>query len=260
MRIDAIMKKLIWLKKLVTPLIINNISGRIIKSIYKDTGIPFRGIKIYIPDTISPEIAAMLYWEAYESAEIRFVNKYLNPKTDVIEIGSSIGGVSCQIGKRLDKDSKLICVEANPTLIETLNRNLKINNISATIVNKAIGQDELIHFQVSENNLISHERKRIPTTDLESRILKLETIQLSKLLNENNITVYNLVCDIEGAEINLILEEPEAFKNIQSIIIELHTTQYNNKIYQVPDLVNLIHALDFRTVDVYGNVYFFKKI
>lgn len=237
---------------------INRISGSIIRSVYNGN-IPFRKTKIYVSDSLSPMISAMLFFENYESAEIRFVNKYLDPKLDVIEIGSSIGGVSCQIGKKLNNYAKLVCVEANTKLIDNLKKNIHTNHISAIVVNKAIGREKHINFEISDNNLISHEKHNNNTLGSKSETLELETISLQKLLDDYHLTTCSLVCDIEGAEINLLIEEPEVFKNIRSIIIELHTANFNNKSYEILDLVKLIQSLDFHEVDNYGNVYYFVK-
>ena len=71
-------------------------------------------------DTSSPRIAASskaaLFWRLYESAEIRYVNRWLSPDLDVVELGSSIGVVSSHIRRRLKPDRRLICVECDGEL------------------------------------------------------------------------------------------------------------------------------------------------
>ena len=89
---------------------------------------------------ISPSIKASLFWGLYESAEIRLVQRYLRPDLDVVELGSSLGVVACHIRRILSPDRRLVCVEADssllPILTSTLQRNACAGNL--TIVAGAI--------------------------------------------------------------------------------------------------------------------------
>tara|TARA_R110002124_G_scaffold148665_1_gene314327 strand:- start:1092 stop:1709 length:618 start_codon:yes stop_codon:yes gene_type:complete len=201
----------------------------------------------------------MLFFKAYESAEIRFIHQYLNPNLPVIELGSSLGGVSCQIGLILPKNATFLCVEANPSLISTLKQNLTVNNVNSIVINKAIGNGSNILFEQSENNLVGQASVK-NHSDKKSNKIEVSTISLVQLCREYHITDFNFVCDIEGAEIQILLDEPEAFVHIQHFIIELHETFKDGFTYSVKDLVSLINKLSFETIDSYGNVFYFKKI
>jgi FkbM family methyltransferase len=251
----------IFLKKLISKILINKLSGTVLASFYKK-GLPFRGTIIKVPETVSPAITAMLFWRAYESAEIRFVNKYLDVDTSVIEIGGSIGGVSCQIGKKLNHNTKLICIEANPSLISALNYNLSTNNIRASVINKAIGKDTSIEFQISGNNLVGHAKSSDlnAVNDITIQNIQIATITLDDILSHHDLSRFNLVCDIEGAEIVILKESVSALKRANLMIFELHTTEYENTDYSVKDLVDIVEQLGFKTIDSYGNVYVFKNL
>src|SRR2546423_14009346 len=66
---------------------------------------------------IAPRVKASLFWGFYESAEIRFVRQYLRRDCDAVELGSSLGVVSCNVRRRLMPRRRLVCVEANPRLL-----------------------------------------------------------------------------------------------------------------------------------------------
>ena len=75
-----------------------------IKGIFGDSlpDIRWRGFRFIVTrDGISDRNRAMIFWGFYESAEIRLIEKYFDGKTDVIELGSSMGIVSTHIAKKL---------------------------------------------------------------------------------------------------------------------------------------------------------------
>src|SRR4051794_25130001 len=74
---------------------------------------------------VKPSTKAALFWGFYESAERRFVTRYLRRDLDVVELGGSIGVVSSLIASRLEGHARLISVEANPGLIDVLSSNVR---------------------------------------------------------------------------------------------------------------------------------------
>ena len=87
----------------------------------------------------------------------------------------------------------------------------------------------------------------------------VQTITLSKLINARNFTEYSLVCDIEGAEVDFLINDPEALYACREILIELHDTNHNGKNYSVNDLVNLILQQGFKRIHNEGPVFLFRK-
>jgi len=74
-----------------------NLVGQVVAIAYANE-IPCRGLRFSTADPqIHPGVKASLFWGLYESAEIRFVNAYLPRSIDVVELGSSIGVVSCSV-------------------------------------------------------------------------------------------------------------------------------------------------------------------
>ena len=99
----------------------------------------------------------MLYWGLYESAEIRFVQRYVGDDVDVVELGSSLGVVSCQIASQLSGDTRLVCVEANEEMLPTLRRNIA-NNTSLRKVRCVHGAidysgDAIVNLDVGPSNV-----------------------------------------------------------------------------------------------------------
>jgi len=121
--------------------------------------IPSRGLLFQTDNDIDPRIKASIFFGMYESAETRSIQKYLRPDLDVIELGASFGIVTCHILKKIMKGKKLICVEANPEMLDRIKRNLEINmqEGEAELVHAAISyiDNSTTPFFIDSDNLVS---------------------------------------------------------------------------------------------------------
>ena len=231
--------------------------GRLISTIYHNR-IHTNGLTI---DTnlsiITPEIKASLFWGIYEKAEIRFVKQYIQRDCDVIELGSSLGVVSCQICKVLDANRKLICLEANPELIEIMKLNLHVNCLEHDV----IVIDKAIDYDSSRNSInlsfdSDHTGARISNGKVNAKHQwEVKTITLSNLLHSYDISEYVLVCDIEGAEAQIIDKDGLSLSKCRQIILELHDTTLDGRDISIDDMLGtLTQRLGFRLRDQHGPV------
>jgi FkbM family methyltransferase len=245
------------LKKIISDLLCSMTIGRVI---YKLSGgkipslrnLPYRFI---VPLQYSNHtIHASIFWGFYESAEIRLINKFLNPNLPVIELGGSLGIISSFILHKLNSNTSLTVVEANAFLLPIIGKNIEMHNIKkipTKIIHKAIAySNSFIYLDITDDNTTSHISENVQSGSL------VESIQL------NNITTkkpYTLVCDIEGAEVELLLEDKEGLKNCFQLFIELHETTYKGDFYSYDDLKNLLimNGFIFRSMD--GNVIFLDR-
>ena len=97
----------------------------------------------------------------------------------------------------------------------------------------------------------------MPDSHCES--IAVKNVTLNQLLETHSLKSPTLICDIEGAEIQIILEDTEALKSCQQIIIELHPTTYKGIAYSQKTLSELIQARGFRWIDQEGHVHVFEK-
>lgn len=147
-------------KIFVAKVLTSDLIGKLVGIIFKDS-IPSHGLFI---DTrlASNKIKTSIFFGIYESAEIKFIRHYMamNNHLDVIELGSSLGVLSSHIANQLRKECRLICVEANPNLLPTINSNLQKNASHLStyeIINAVIdyrGKDT-IDFFLGEDNTTS---------------------------------------------------------------------------------------------------------
>jgi FkbM family methyltransferase len=207
---------------------------------------------------ISPAIKASLFWGLYESAEIRFVRRYLRPDLDVVELGSSLGVVSCHIRRILAPERRLICVEADSSLLPVLTSTLKRNACDAnlTIVTGAIDYaaagDQNTLFLPGSTSIagrLAHAR------DAGARV-RVRSLTLSGVLRRGGIDgPYALVCDIEGAEAGMVIHETAALARCRQLLIELHPATIDDAPVEPDDLLDrLVRLHGFRLRDRRGPV------
>jgi FkbM family methyltransferase len=183
----------------------------------------------------------------------------LDPSRDVVELGASLGIVSSHIARKLKSGSRLICVEANPALVPSIETNLSRHagsGVAHQVLNFAIttGKKQ-VRFQFFEDHTAS---KRIAGEAAEGQVIQARS--LSDLLAELGIQGFTLVCDIEGAEIDILVKDRQALDKCQAMILELHATECDGVQYSVEELKKMIvQDLSFDLVQDEGPVCFFKR-
>ncbi len=243
--------RLIGLKRAFANVLQSYPIGMAIGWLYDDV-IPFHGMRIDVRGAaMRPANKAALRLGMYESAEYRFVESFLRADLPVIELGSSIGAVSSAIARRLAPGQKLTCVEANPALIPVLKGNLTRNasHLAVEVVHAAVAYDAAyVCFQVSTNNLVSS----LASADAQGDVVPSAT--LTSLRGRHAAVPFQLVADIEGAEVEILLRDVEALRSCQVMIMELHNSQRDGEVFSTIVLKNLINAAGFEIVAEYGAV------
>jgi len=253
------MKTINKAKLLIASLICHPVVGRTLLLIFKRK-IPSNGFSVDVSNPyVSPANVARIFWGIYEKPEIRFVRRFLKPDLDVVELGSSLGVVSLNILRVQKSERKLICVEANPHLVKTIEKNIAFNfpRKKVQILNRAISYSGMseVHFEVDEGNLGSR-----VAGSASAHSVSIATTTLLNILNDNNIQECALVADIEGAEAGIIMNDLAALALCRQLIIELHPTNFDGESYRVDELrsqIELLHG--YECVDRHHDVYFFQK-
>lgn len=159
-----------------------------------------------------------LWLSRHEEPERIAVGRYLKPTLPVIELGASIGMLSCLINRRLSQPTAHVAVEANPELIPVLQANRALNRCSFTVMHAAVAYDgQSTGFARGEDHLAGQARMEAAS---ERRV---GATTLRQLLDAMNFRLATLVCDIEGMEIELWRHERETVRDrIAWLIVELH--------------------------------------
>jgi FkbM family methyltransferase len=147
-----------------------------------------------------------------------------------------------------------VVVEANPGLLETLQRNKDLNRAEFTIVSAAVGvPGPTFDFPVPNHFLMGGQ-----TGDGNCRKVKVPVLTLESVSGILERTRLVLVCDIEGAESGLIELESEFIRdNIELVIIELHPS-ITGKV-KVEQMMARMHSLGLESIDSFRDVVVLRR-
>jgi FkbM family methyltransferase len=223
---------------------------------YQGKGIPFRGTRIHTESAVSHAGPPLLLGN-YERAEIDFMWKYLPRELDVLELGSSIGAMTCQISRALKPDRTITCVEGNPRLIPVLRRNLAANSRHRQVVLRSVVVGDSSgpgSFNINSSSLCGNAETG-GLVSVQVQYATLQDICASSALAEE----WSLVCDIEGAE-TTFLRDPIALRGCACIILEAHRVQTPRQTLSVDDVLRLpLETGEWDMIDRFGSVAVYRR-
>jgi FkbM family methyltransferase len=159
-----------------------------------------------------------LIMNKYEAPERRAVARYVRRGLPVVELGGSMGVVACVTNRLLKNPAAHVVVEANPLVIPQMELNRALNRCRFEIVNRAIAYGmESVTFRPSSNVCVSS-----ITAVGDQAPVTVQAITLGDIVRDRGFTRFNLICDIEGLEYDLVCHELDVLKNADTIILETH--------------------------------------
>ena len=195
-----------------------------------------------------PSTRIDLITRRYEAPERRLIARHIRRDLPVVELGGSMGVVACVTNKLLKDPTAHVVVEANPVAIPLLELNKQLNGCKFEILNRAVAYGvDSVTFRPSSNLC---ESSIIVAGD--QAAVTVEATQLSAVVRNRGFGRFNLVCDIEGLERDLVCNEPEAVKNADVIIMETHARLIGED--QVLLMMSRLEQLGFRTIEKTGFV------
>ncbi len=186
---------------------------------------------------------------AYEAAERELLKDILAQGDSVLEIGSAIGFLSC-LAARLGAHP-IACVEAQPSSLRLLRKNLRRNEVSARVIPAAWArQTGPLRWKTDQH--FTSSRMAAPG---EPSSMTVRGISLSDILSEAGFTPTCLIIDIEGSEAGFdFLEVPRA---TTKIVIELHPQLLGEK--GSSEVLERIASAGFRMARQIGDSYSFTR-
>ena len=217
----------------------------------------FKGSKIFVKNLDHKNFIRILF-SYYESAEIKLIKKYFNPYLPTIDLGSGIGVTMCTFAQ--NAKNKIFCVEASKFCVKQLKINIKKNNFqNFTVLNKLFFSQK----NINNKNYIFDEKndfifnKLLKKKNSQKRINKKKTITLKNILKKYNLKKVQILCDIEGEEMNFTRKDFNDFKKCENLIIEIHS---GNKL-KINRLINNFKNISFlKLQEIKHSVYYFKRI
>ncbi|MCB2117093.1 MAG: FkbM family methyltransferase [Rhodobacteraceae bacterium] len=183
------------------------------------------GVPVHIPEGSDLAITYLLAkGRPYEGEEAGMVRDFLRPGMNVIELGGCFGVVSALIRKTVGPEARHIIVEANPALIAPLTRNASQGAAPGRteVKNAAVDYSGAasVTFSIGPNAHMGHLGAGGGQT------VTVPALRLSDLAATLPEGPYALVCDIEGAELDLFAAEAAALDRIDLVVLETHPRAY----------------------------------
>src|SRR5689334_10529982 len=205
-------------------------------------------------DRVPANVIDLLLSDLYEEPERKALRKFVDPALPVIELGACVGVVSCLTNRRLRRPEQHVVVEANPELLPLLEANRQRNDCRFKIVHAAVSHGAAtITFNVDDNILASSvhgdARRGVPVS----------TVSLERLLDEHGFQKATLICDIEGAELQVVEHELQTLsERVSTIIMELHDRIVGQEPTQ--RMLASLESAGFKTVSRDGDVVVLEKL
>jgi FkbM family methyltransferase len=208
------------------------------------------GTTFTMPVTSPRNVTKGLRDGSYEGPERRMIAKWLAKDLPVVELGGSYGIISHCIRKHIAADQRLVIVEANPTLLPVCAANVGLAGSApcTRIIGAAIayGDGPTVRFAVSEG---MHDSRLASDRDMD-HVVEVPAITLGSLLRTEAIAgPYSLVCDIEGAEFDVLLHDKAALANCVCIVLELHPWPFMERGASVSAFRGMVKDAGFSIVD-----------
>lgn len=220
-----------------------------------------------VPPTMAANECLAIFTGSYERDEIDILRKWFRPDHTIIDIGANIGVVSrYAFLEKLADDGTYICVEPNPLARHALEINMqrsaslcpkKNYMIIAAAVCEPDRNGKNAAFVVRQN-LASALVGQLPS-DGNDTIIQVPTRSLGSLMKDHAPNGASMICDAEGAEIPLIVNDPETFSQIRQIAIELHEPRFTGHQETPSFLISKLWELGFGVFGRAGNAYYLTR-
>jgi FkbM family methyltransferase len=142
-----------------------------------------------------------------------------------------------------------LAIEANSRLLTTLQKNRDQNNCHFTILNAALAYDTArVQFHISDSALGG---STTSTTSTESIVVP--SITLKQSLEHAGFDRTNLICDIEGQEVDLVQREGDILqRHVAWLFVEMHPGIVG--LDQIVSTTEDLKSLGFQLVESFGSV------
>lgn len=248
------------IKSVARCLLLNRVVGGALRRVKHDRFAVHGACIVTAPrDVVSAEVCAALAFQTYEKAELALVRSLLIPDLDTIELGGALGVTGSAILRKLTAPARLITAEFRPELLPILRQNLSLNSCGNmyNILSRAIAYpadaERCIHasFDIPAGSFGS--RKGYQHA-LGFRTIHAQTTTLRDICEDFSLDSFQLICDIEGAELELIEQDRTVLEKCRLLIIELHQANRAARSVSPAQLRDLLLDQGFHVMASKGDV------
>ena len=209
--------------------------------------VPKYHYKVYCPATVDDFINMTIREQE--------IIEHFNPKKNdtVVDVGAHLGRYSLISAKRVDKEGKVISIEANPLVLEKLKKNLELNQLTNTSsLNFAVFSEKtkIKLFFPTEGLKNTIYNTVISDRSVNSeRFIEVNADTLDNILQEKDIKhedVNWIKIDVEGAELEVLKGATNVLSKSKDIalLIEIHNLGDGKNLYN--PIIDLLNNYNFK--------------
>lgn len=179
------------------------------------------GITVSVPPSVDADIRSILArGRPYEAAEATLVMQHVVPGTTVVELGGSIGVIAALLRALIGPDALHVIVEANPHLAAICEANARVGASpgACRVLRRAIDYSGAADVTFSAGNN-AHDGHLAAADETGFRVPAITLAQIAATLPPGE---FALVCDIEGAEVEMLRHEATTLARVSLVVLEIH--------------------------------------
>jgi len=217
------------------------------------------GVRLELDTAVmSPKMISVLKASRFERQEAKQLDLILEDNEIVLEIGAGIGFISTILA-RSDKTKRVVSYEANPDLIPAIQKTVS-NNLNGKADKHSV-RNAILSTDMSRRTTAFYVHRDFWASSLlplenPLRVEKIPVRSFNGALKEIKPTL--IVCDIEGAELNLFTGAQ--LDGVRKIYLEIHQKKLGGS--GVRDLFDVMHQHGFHYDQHHSNgaVILFSRI
>lgn len=175
------------------------------------------GVEVLVPYEVTDiKLRGQFQINSYEKRERRYLKKYLDPESSVLELGGCIGIVASVANSLLRFPERHVVVEANPELIPYIERNKAHTGSSFIIENCMVSANPENDFYIGPTIGESSVRRK------SLKKISVPGVTIASIEQKHQLKFNVLIIDIEGAELDFLRENKSWLSGLNTVIMEIH--------------------------------------
>jgi len=141
----------------------------------------------------------------------KIIKNNVKPDMSVFDLGANFGWFTLVLSKLVGESGHVYSFEADPSLVKTINENIKLNNLTNVSVfsNAVSNKSGTAKFNLNESY---DTRSQLESSDISDNSIDVKTVSIDEFCEKNNVKPDFIKMDIEGSE-------PKALQGMKKIIL-----------------------------------------
>jgi FkbM family methyltransferase len=224
--------------------------------------IEINGVKIAVRNSpLNSQMRRHLMKGRYEAAERELATTFIRPGDQILELGASVGIVTCFLARAAGEKGRVVSVEPNTQLRSYFLHQLLLNGIRAELLHALccpLWKQPIPEEMASQSYLASRSTLSGRSTKPGETGISVRWLTAEEVCHETSLEPTAMVADIEGTEAVWAEHSPNFPRSLRTILLELHTHILGTR--SAAKVMQAVMDEGFRLAGVQRNVFAFERI